>query len=220
VRTGQPATRHLTRLHRGLCAHCDRTLIRLGNRSDRFIEILNTSVDQPSVTVTPPRTTQQPHNLNLPRAIMSDLNSWEDDPAAQEDNLSRQAQQMNLNNNPQQGSFRPGANSFQPGAQSFQPGQQFPQYGGGYDQQGYQNYYNNQGGQGQGQGGYGGYPQYGQQGYNQFPQGGYNAGYNQGGYNQEYGKWSLLTRSCHVSFCDSSTTAYLSVLRTTVKHTC
>ena len=116
---------------------------------------------------------------------MSDLNSWEDDPAAQDDNLSRQAQQLNLNNNPQQGSFRPGANSFQPGAQSFQPGQQFPQYGGGYDQSGYQNYYNNQGG-------YGGSPQYGQQGYNQYSQGGYNAGYNQGGYNQEYGKYPLI----------------------------
>ncbi|PMD27752.1 hypothetical protein NA56DRAFT_743076 [Hyaloscypha hepaticicola] len=115
---------------------------------------------------------------------MSDLNSWEDDPAAQEENLSRQAQQMNLNNNPQQGgSFRPGASSFQPGAQSFQPGQNFQQYGGGYEQSGYQNYYNAQAGQGYG------YPQYGQQGgYNQFPQGGYNAGYNQGGYNQTYGQ--------------------------------
>jgi hypothetical protein len=120
---------------------------------------------------------------------MSDLNSWEDDPAAQEENLSRQAQQMNLNNNPQQGgSFRPGASSFQPGAQSFQPGQNFQQYGGGYEQPGYQNYYNTQAGQGYG------YPQYGQQGgYNQFPQGGYNAGYNQGGYNQTYGE--SLTQS-------------------------
>ncbi|KUJ23157.1 elongation factor Tu GTP binding domain-containing protein [Mollisia scopiformis] len=118
---------------------------------------------------------------------MSDLNSWEDDPAAQDENLSRQTQQMNLNNQQQQqqgGSFRPGAQSFQPGAQSFQPGQNFQQYGGGYDQYG-QNYYNNQGGQG-----YGGYPQYGQQsgGYNQYQQGGYNAGYNQGGYNQQYGQ--------------------------------
>ncbi|KAE9380222.1 hypothetical protein N431DRAFT_552420 [Stipitochalara longipes BDJ] len=115
---------------------------------------------------------------------MSDLNSWEDDPAAQEENLSRQAQQMNLNNNPQQGgSFRPGASSFQPGAQSFQPGQNFQQYGSGYEQPGFQNYYNAQAGQGYG------YPQYGQQGgYNQFPQGGYNAGYNQGGYNQTYGQ--------------------------------
>lgn len=112
---------------------------------------------------------------------MSDLNSWEDDPAAQDDNLSRQAQQVNLNNNQGGGGgFRAGANTFQPGAQSFQPGQNFPQYGGGAygQQQGYQNYYN-QGGQGYG------YPQYdGQQGgYNQY-QGGYNQPYNQGGYNQ------------------------------------
>jgi peptide chain release factor subunit 3 len=129
-------------------------------------------------------------------AIMSDLNSWEDDPAAQDDNLSRQTQQMNINSTPQQGgqggagSFRPGANSFQPGAQSFQPGQSFQQYGGGYDQSGYQQgYYNQQGGQG----GYG-YPQYGQQqgGYQQYPQaGGYNAAYNQapGGFNQSYSKF-------------------------------
>ncbi|APA08562.1 hypothetical protein SS1G_02272 [Sclerotinia sclerotiorum 1980 UF-70] len=114
---------------------------------------------------------------------MSDLNSWEDDPAAQEDNnLSQQTQRMNLNANPQARSFQPGANSFQPGAQSFQPGQQYQQYGGGYDQygqqQGYAQYQNQ---------GYGGYPQYGQQGYNQYQQGGYNAGgYQQGGYNAGY----------------------------------
>ncbi|KAL3422037.1 eukaryotic peptide chain release factor gtp-binding subunit [Phlyctema vagabunda] len=120
---------------------------------------------------------------------MSDLNSWEDDPAAQEDNLSRQAQQMNLNNQQPAATFRPGANTFQPGAQSFQPGQSFQQYGGGYDpsQQYNQNYYNNN----QQGAGYG-YPQYGQQqaGYNnQYQQGGY-GGYNQqqGGYNQTYGQ--------------------------------
>lgn len=123
---------------------------------------------------------------------MSDLNSWEDDPAAQED-LSRQTQQMNLNNTPQQpqpgggaASFRPGANSFQPGAQSFQPGQNFQQYG-GYDQSGYQNQNFYQGGQGAQ--GYGGYPQYGQQGgyNNQYAQGGYNAGgYQQPAYNAAY----------------------------------
>jgi hypothetical protein len=108
---------------------------------------------------------------------MSDLNSWEDDPAVQDDNLSRQTQQMNLNNAPPSGSFRPSANSFQPGAQSFQPGHQYQQYA-GYDQ--YQQY------QGQGQG-YG-YPQYGAQaGYGQYPQGGYGAGYGQGGYNATYG---------------------------------
>ncbi|TVY25568.1 Eukaryotic peptide chain release factor GTP-binding subunit [Lachnellula hyalina] len=130
---------------------------------------------------------------------MSDLNSWEDDPAAQDDNLSRQTQQMNLNNaNPQQGQgggFRPAAanaNTFQPGAQSFQPAQNFPQYGGGAGAAGgyNQNYYNNQGAQGQGQG-YG-YNQYGAQqtGYNQY-QGGYNQGYNnQAGFNQGYCEYS------------------------------
>ncbi|KAF7944014.1 hypothetical protein EAE96_010424 [Botrytis aclada] len=117
---------------------------------------------------------------------MSDLNSWEDDPAAQEDNnLSQQTQRMNLNANPQARSFQPGANSFQPGAQSFQPGQQYQQYGGAYDQYGQQQnfaQYQNQG--------YGGYPQYGQQGYNnQYQQGGYNAGgYQQAGYNAGYGQ--------------------------------
>jgi peptide chain release factor subunit 3 len=132
---------------------------------------------------------------------MSDLNSWEDDPAVQEDNISRQTQQLNINNNSQQGgTFRPGANSFQPGAQSFQPGQQFPQYGGGYDQSGYQNqYYNAQGAQGA-QGGYGGYPQYGQQGYSQYAQGGYNAGYNQGGYNQAYGEYSFSYNKLFIYF--------------------
>ncbi|KAI0129430.1 P-loop containing nucleoside triphosphate hydrolase protein [Xylariales sp. AK1849] len=114
---------------------------------------------------------------------MSDLNSWEDDPAAQDDNLSRQTQQMNINNQQQQsqGGFRPGVSSFQPGAQSFQPGAQsfggYPQYG----QQ--QQYYG-------GQQGY--YPQYGQQGgqgFNQYNQGGYGAVYGQqGGYNQAYGQ--------------------------------
>ncbi|ORY62656.1 P-loop containing nucleoside triphosphate hydrolase protein [Pseudomassariella vexata] len=120
---------------------------------------------------------------------MADLNSWEDDPAAaQEDNLSRQAQQMNLNNQAQQqhqqhqGGFRPAVSSFQPGAQSFQPGGQgFGAYGASqYNQQ----YY----------GGQGYYPQYGGQQpvldqYGQ-PQGGYGAVYGQqpGGYNQGYGQ--------------------------------
>ncbi|KAI1267935.1 hypothetical protein F5Y18DRAFT_376939 [Xylariaceae sp. FL1019] len=109
---------------------------------------------------------------------MSDLNSWEDDPAAQDDNnLSRQAQQMNLNNNPAQANtFRPGATSFQPNAQSFQP----QQYGQGYGQYQQQGYY------GGGQQNY--YPQYGQQqGYGQ----GYGQTYGQqqGGYgNQGYGQ--------------------------------
>ncbi|ERF71828.1 hypothetical protein EPUS_01743 [Endocarpon pusillum Z07020] len=116
---------------------------------------------------------------------MSGLESWEDDPSAQDENLSKRAQES-LQLNGQANTFRPGANSFQPGAASFQPGQQYQQYGG----------YNQQYGYGQ-QPGYGGYPQYGQQGYNQYnqsqqqqqpqPQGGYNhnyggqfAAYNQG----------------------------------------
>lgn len=99
---------------------------------------------------------------------MSDLNSWEDDPSAQDENLARQAQQqLNMNPAPAQGGFRPGIASFQPGAQAFQPGQQ--QYGGfapQYQQQYYQQNYYPYGQQQQ------------QQGYNQ-PN--YGAGY-QGGY--------------------------------------
>lgn len=110
---------------------------------------------------------------------MSGLDSWEDDPAAQDDSLSRQTQQ-NLNINGQAGrstSFTPNANTFQPGAQSFQPGQPYQQHGGFGQQQQYgQNYYQQQQ--------YGGaYPQYGQQSYNQ-----YNQGYGQqSNYNQGYG---------------------------------
>ncbi|KAI1336972.1 hypothetical protein F5Y15DRAFT_165573 [Xylariaceae sp. FL0016] len=110
---------------------------------------------------------------------MADLNSWEDDPAAQDDNLSRQAQQMNLNNQPNANapSFRPGAASFQPNAQSFQPGQG---YGAGYGNQYQQGYY----------GGQGYYPQYGGAqggGFNQYGQG-YGAVYGQQGGYQGYGQ--------------------------------
>ena len=110
---------------------------------------------------------------------MSGLDSWEDDPAAQDDNLAQQTQQ-NLNINPQSrrgNTFTPNANTFQPGAQSFQPGQQYQQYG-GYDQsQQYGQYYNQQQQYG------GTYPQYGQQSYGQYNQGygqaqPYNQGYN------------------------------------------
>lgn len=114
---------------------------------------------------------------------MSNLNSWEDDPSAQDENLSRRAQQqLNVNagqGQGQQGGFRPGASSFQPGAQSFQPGQA---YGGGFANQYQQQQYYQQG--------Y--YPQYGQQqqqqqGFNQYnQQGGYGGGFSQG-YNQGYG---------------------------------
>ncbi|KAI4598166.1 translation termination factor GTPase eRF3 [Pestalotiopsis sp. 9143b] len=118
---------------------------------------------------------------------MSDLNSWEDDPSAQDENLSRQAQNLNLN---QQSGFRPGATftpgaaSFTPGAASFTPGAQayggYPQYG-----QQQQQFYG-------GQQGYG-YPQYGGQGFNQYnQQGGYGGVYGQqqgqAGFNQGYGQ--------------------------------
>ncbi|KAI8628474.1 hypothetical protein F5Y19DRAFT_141517 [Xylariaceae sp. FL1651] len=123
---------------------------------------------------------------------MSDLNSWEDDPAAQDDNLSRQTQQMNLNNNNNNNSsnpaaaptFRPGAASFQPTAQNFQPGQGY----GGYNQYQQQGYY----------GGQNYYPQYGQAGgynqqygqgyanvYGQQGQQGQQGGYNNQGYGQQ-----------------------------------
>lgn len=116
---------------------------------------------------------------------MSGLDSWEDDPTAQDEDISRQAQQ-NLNISSQQNgrksNLTPNATAFQPGAQSFQPGQQYQQYG-GYDQpQQYGQYYNRQ------QFG-GAYPQYGQQPYNQYnqsyPQQPY--GLQQGGYGQQKG---------------------------------
>lgn len=116
---------------------------------------------------------------------MATPNSWEDDPAAQDENLAQQAQQqLNMNNPaPAQGGFRPGIASFQPGAASFQPGQAYggyaPQYH--HQQQQQQQYY---------QQGY--YPQYGaQQGYNQ-----YNQGY--GDYNnQGYGTTLAPKKKIH-----------------------
>lgn len=117
--------------------------------------------------------------------------NWEDDPAAQDDNLARQTQQqMNIGNQQAQGSFRVGAPSFQPTAQTFSPGgfggagagyaapqYQQPYYGAGLQQQqqayappygGQQGYGQYAQGQGQGQAGYGGvYGQAGQAGYTQ-----------------------------------------------------
>lgn len=123
---------------------------------------------------------------------MADLNSWEDDPAAQDDNLSRQTQQMNLNNQPQNpaaASFRPGAASFQPTAQSFQPGQG---YGGGYMPNYQQGYYGGQNFYPQYGGAQGGYGQYGSQGYgNVYGQGGYNQGYGQ----QQYAQYQQQPQS-------------------------
>lgn len=105
---------------------------------------------------------------------MSGLDSWEDDPAAQDDgNLQRQTQNLNINDQPN--TFRPGASSFQPGAATFQPGQTFQQYN-SYNQQQY--------GYGQAQG-YGGYPQYGQQDFSQYSQP--QRQQQPGGYNQNYG---------------------------------
>lgn len=133
---------------------------------------------------------------------MSDLNSWEDDPAAQDDNLSRQTQRINLNNNNNNPAnaqtFRPGAASFQPTAHSFQPGQQA--YGGfnQYQQQQQQQqraYYDGQN--------Y--YPQYSQPGgYNQqqYGQGygniyGQQAGYNnQGAYGETEAPFQPFTTVC------------------------
>lgn len=112
---------------------------------------------------------------------MSHLNSWEDDPAAQDENLARQAQQLNMNpqGQPQQAGFRANAAaaSFQPTANAFQPGQF-----GGYQQQ-YQQYY---------QQGY--YPQYGgqQAGFDQYAQG---QSYQQAGYGQNYGAFALSPAS-------------------------
>jgi peptide chain release factor subunit 3 len=104
--------------------------------------------------------------------------SWEDDPAAQDDNLARQTQQQLNIGGQQQGGFRPNAAAFQPTAQAFQPGQPF----GGYGQY-QQPYY----------GGAGYYPQYGgHQGYGQYGQQGY-GGYGQGGYPQYGTSWSSFS---------------------------
>ena len=120
---------------------------------------------------------------------MAGLDSWEDDPAAQDENLSRQTQQ-NLNIGARNGrgnTFTPTANSFQPGAQPFQPGQQYSQYN-QYNQP--QQYSQNQYYPQQGYGG-GGYPQYGQQNYNQYS----NGSYGQQSYNQGYGQQSQYGQS-------------------------
>lgn len=120
---------------------------------------------------------------------MSNLNSWEDDPAAQDENLAQQAQQqLNMNPAAAQGGFRPGASSFQPGAASFQPGQAF---GGGAYGQYQQQYYQQPQGQPQGF-----YPQYGAgQGFDQYNQQYQNyggSGYNQG-YSQNVGTFAIST---------------------------
>ncbi|KAL9016442.1 MAG: hypothetical protein Q9185_006211 [Variospora sp. 1 TL-2023] len=111
---------------------------------------------------------------------MSGLDSWEDDPAAQEEDLTRRTQQsLHINQQNGQGiQFTPQARSFQPGAQAFQPGQPFQQYNQTQAPQQYDQYYN-------AQRSYGDYPQYSQQGYGQYNQG-YGQGYGQQpGYGQQ-----------------------------------
>jgi peptide chain release factor subunit 3 len=138
---------------------------------------------------------------------MSDLNSWEDSPDAQQDqDLSRQTQQsLNMRGQqqpPQQqqqyGGFQPGMGSFTPGAASFNPGQAFFNPGQGYGQQQYGGYgqqYGQYGQQGQQQQQYSQYGNqaygqqgqqaYGQQQYSQYGQQGQQA-YGQQQYNQSY----------------------------------
>ncbi|CRL30193.1 Yeast eukaryotic release factor [Penicillium camemberti] len=113
-------------------------------------------------------------------------------PESWEDELSRQAEGVNLNaqSRPQAQapSFTPGAASFTPGASSFVPGQQYQQYA-GYPQQGYPQYGQQQA--------YGGYQQqqqaYGQ--YNAYAQqpGGFNQ-YNNGQQQQQYGAYNQQPR--------------------------
>ena len=120
---------------------------------------------------------------------MAGLDSWEDDPAAQDESLSRQTQQnLNLGTQNSRGnSFTPTANSFQPGAQPFQPGQQYTQYNQYNQPQPYnQNQYYSQPGYGGGS-----YPQYGQQNYGQYP----NGGYGHQSYNQGYAQQSQYGQS-------------------------
>ena len=117
---------------------------------------------------------------------MAGLESWEDDPTAQDDDLAKRAHQnLNLNStqNAQSSNFTPNATTFQPGAQSFEPGQPYQQYGAYNQGPQYGQYYGQQQQYG------GGFPQYGQQPYGQYNQGyGPHAyGGQQGGYTQQHG---------------------------------
>ena len=97
---------------------------------------------------------------------MSGLDSWEDDPAAQDESLSQQTQHnLHIGQRNGQGStFTPNANTFQPGATSFQPGQPYQQYGGYGQSQQYPQYHDQQPQYG------GAYSQYGQQNLGQYGQ--------------------------------------------------
>ncbi|CAG7931417.1 unnamed protein product [Penicillium olsonii] len=110
-------------------------------------------------------------------------------PESWEDELSRQAEGVNLNAQsrpqPQAPTFTPGAASFTPGASAFVPGQQYQQYA-GYPQQGYPQYGQQQAyGQYQQQQAYGQYNAYAQQ------PGAFNQ-YNNG--QQSYGAYQQNTR--------------------------
>ena len=127
---------------------------------------------------------------------MSHLNSWEDDPSAQDENLARQAQQMNLGGGRggaaprggRGGGFHAAASTFTPGAATFNPGQPYgsgfvPQYQPQQQQQQQQQYYN------QNNQNYSGYQQQQpQQGFDQYANQGYGNVYggNQGGYNNNF----------------------------------
>ena len=95
---------------------------------------------------------------------MSGLESWEDDTAAQDENLSHQTQNMNIQANGRGSALAPDASPFQPGAQSFDPEQRYRQYG-GYQQGFHGQYYNQQPERG------GDYTQHMQQGYGHYYQG-------------------------------------------------
>lgn len=118
---------------------------------------------------------------------MAGLESWEDDPTAQDEDLGKRVHQsLNLNStsNTQSSNFTPNATTFQPGAQSFEPGQPYQQYGAYNQGPQYGQYY------GQQQQYSGGFSQYGQQPYGQQSYGQYNQGYGQhpyGGYSQQHG---------------------------------
>lgn len=134
-------------------------------------------------------TTAIPHCLCsswLPACLFCSLLTMADrTPDSWEDELSKQTENVNLNNNAQpqrQSGFRPGAATFQPGAAAFVPGQPYQPYG-GFPQYGQY-----------GQQAYGGYPAYDQQAYAQYgayaqQPGGYNQMYNAqyGAYNQNVG---------------------------------
>lgn len=120
---------------------------------------------------------------------MSGLESWEDDPSVQDDNLATRTQQnlsLKSSLNAQSSNFTPNATPFHPGAQSFQPGQPYQQYGGYTQAQQYGQYYEQQ------QQYNSGFSQYDQQPYGQYNQpysafDGQQGGYTQSlGYQQQY----------------------------------